>query len=176
METTMIHITLGKEKAVTGDGLGRSLVGYREGMTAEEVFQASRGCWRFGARADREKFAIVSHGGRVLIAIEIDELVDQGKGRRAIEGRILKKGHPVHDRYVGKPSPVPPMRNPITYFPDRDEERSCACGCGEPVTRGDFLSGHDQKAIHERVARVGSVVDFLEWFDATFAPTTDGND
>ncbi|MFD3547302.1 hypothetical protein ACFWUW_17140 [Streptomyces sp. NPDC058655] len=33
--------------------------------------------------------------------------------------------------------------------------------------RGPFLSGHDRKALHERVARVGTVHQLVEWFDRT---------
>lgn len=29
-------------------------------------------------------------------------------------------------------------------------------------------AGHDQRAIHDRIAKIGSVADFLEWFDATW--------
>jgi hypothetical protein len=32
----------------------------------------------------------------------------------------------------------------------------------------DFMPGHDQRAIHERIAKIGSVKDFLAWFDATY--------
>jgi len=30
---------------------------------------------------------------------------------------------------------------------------------------GDFVPGHDQKAIHERIARIGTVAEFLDWMD-----------
>ncbi|MGY3567928.1 hypothetical protein [Sinomonas sp. RB5] len=50
---------------------------------------------------------------------------------------------------------------------DRREEHLCRCGCGQPSSR-DFLPGHDQRAIHERIKKVGTVSDFLDWFDAHF--------
>lgn len=29
----------------------------------------------------------------------------------------------------------------------------------------NFIAGHDQTAIHKRIAKVGGVVQFLDWFD-----------
>ena len=31
-----------------------------------------------------------------------------------------------------------------------------------------FVSGHDQRALHERVAKIGTVAEFLSWFDQTY--------
>lgn len=36
---------------------------------------------------------------------------------------------------------------------------------------GDFLPGHDQLAFQERICRVGSVSQFLAWFDTHYTPT-----
>jgi hypothetical protein len=36
------------------------------------------------------------------------------------------------------------------------------------LVKGDFAPGHDQRAIHERIARIGNVRDFLGWFDRTY--------
>ena len=38
---------------------------------------------------------------------------------------------------------------------------------GETTTTGWFVPGHDQKALHERVARIGTVYEFIQWFDRT---------
>ncbi|MFE5703229.1 MULTISPECIES: hypothetical protein [Rhodococcus] len=29
------------------------------------------------------------------------------------------------------------------------------------------MPGHDQAALHQRVAKIGSIADFLQWFDNT---------
>lgn len=47
----------------------------------------------------------------------------------------------------------------------RETGQLCRCGCGEMTIGGDFVSGHDQKAIHERIARIGTVGEFLDWMD-----------
>jgi hypothetical protein len=36
------------------------------------------------------------------------------------------------------------------------------------VSHGPFVSGHDQRALHERVAKIGTVAEFLRWFDQTY--------
>jgi hypothetical protein len=33
------------------------------------------------------------------------------------------------------------------------------------VTGKDFITGHDQTAPHNRVRQVGTVAEFLDWFD-----------
>lgn len=61
------------------------------------------------------------------------------------------------------------MRNPITYFTDdafdkTSDAHECRCGCGGEVAGRDFLTGHDQTALHAR-KEIGTVADFLDWFD-----------
>jgi hypothetical protein len=162
----MIQITLGDMKPVKPweDPLGRAYVGWAPEMTEEQLYEANRGCWVLGARADREQFALINAKSIIRQAIEIERIVPAGN-RRAIEGKILTAGHPVYDAYVGRPSPVGPVRNPITYFESEYAARVCGCGCGAEVTLGHFLSGHDQKALHDRVAKIGTVHDFILWFD-----------
>ncbi|MFI9588175.1 hypothetical protein ACIHCQ_41795 [Streptomyces sp. NPDC052236] len=165
----MIHITLGQMRYVNPDedGLGRDHVGWDAHMDDAALFRANRGCWVLGERADREQYALLSFKNVVRQAIEIDRLVPVTGGRRAIEGRFLEAGHPVYDAYVGQDQPVAPARNPVTYFESSHAARDCGCGCGAPVTLGWFLTGHDQKALHDRVAKIGTVHQFIEWFDRT---------
>ncbi|MGH9127726.1 MAG: hypothetical protein ACRDY2_01885 [Acidimicrobiales bacterium] len=69
---------------------------------------------------------------------------------------------------MGTQAPVGRVRNPITYVDTALDRRACACGCGVVVVARDFLPGHDQRAIHERISQLGSVIEFLRWFDTTF--------
>lgn len=181
----MLHITLGPtRKPADGDPLGRSVVGFHESMSQADLYEANRGCWVLGERADKERYALLSFQGTVRQAIKIDQISDHlptRPTRRAIEGRVLQPGDPVYDKYVGKPSPVVGVRNPVTYF--TETMQTCACGCGSEmpsrvsptgrVILGDseFLPGHNLQAILERVSRVGTVRQFLQWFDATYEPT-----
>ncbi|GAA1959401.1 hypothetical protein [Catenulispora subtropica] len=167
----MIQITLGKQRSVDPlrDDLKRSRVGWAEDMSREELFNVARGVWSMsGRRVERERYAVVSGDTVIRMAIEIDGIVPCSGGRRAFTGRPLEPGHPVYDLYVGKPAPNGAQQNPITYFDSVLDNRVCNCGCGQAINRGDFLPGHDQRAIHERISKVGSVKDFLAWFDATW--------
>lgn len=177
----MLHITVTAKKAVNPehDGLGRPYVGYEEGMTQDEMYAANHGEWAIGARAQKERYALFSFGRTVIQAIEIENLErttiysgdpnEKRDDRYTINGRVLEKGDPVYDKYVGKPSPVSASRNPVRYFDDPEFDggrgQLCACGCGETTTAGEFIPGHDQKAIHERIARIGTVAEFLKWMD-----------
>jgi hypothetical protein len=166
----MIQITLGKKKSVDPDTdpLQRSQIGWEEGLTDERLFATARGTWVMGTKADQERYAVISGDGRIRGAIEIDEIEPTNDGRRAFIGRLLQPGDPVYDHYIDKPAPNGKQQNPITYFPSSLDQRVCACKCGAPLTRGDFLPGHDQRAIHERIAKVGTVKDFIAWFDETW--------
>lgn len=175
----MLHITVTAKKSVNPehDGLGRPYVGYEEGMTQDEMYEANHGEWSIGARAKNERYALFSFGRTVIQAVEIEDLErttiysgdpnEKRDDRYTIHGKVLTAGHPVFDKYVGKPTPVTPARNPVRYFEDAefDGGKPCACGCDEFTTVGDFVPGHDQKAIHERIARIGTVAEFLDWMD-----------
>lgn len=158
----MLHITLGPSRP-----------GPVEDFSEAELYEAGRGDWVLGARADRETHALISYRGTVRQAIEIDHLEDVDGGRRAIVGKVLHAGDPIHDTYVGQPSPVTRARNPVTYVDVEEGQRLCRCDCGILLTGpGQFVPGHDQRAVHARIAQVGTVADFLDWFDATFPVTT----
>ncbi|MDT0213922.1 hypothetical protein Q9R29_08480 [Rothia sp. ARF10] len=141
-------------------------------MSAQDVYEAGRRAWVLGSKADRERYALIVHKDKVLLAIDIDRLVDvqvaPGKPqRRAIEGTILTKGHPVYDAFVKRSAPAPTTQNPIKYVETKFDFTPCRCGCGEEV-RADFLPGHDQRAIHNVIGQFGSVAKFLDWFEETY--------
>jgi hypothetical protein len=166
----MIIITLNDavDRDPTKDALGRSLSGYKPGMTDAEMYEANRGCWVLGTRADREEHVLFSYRGTVVGALAFDAIEDvPERGRRAFVGHPLKAGDPIYDAYVHKPTPVQ-QRNPIRYWDSPLSYPTCRCGCGGQVTRGKFLPGHDQRALHERVALLGGVAEFLDWFDNTY--------
>jgi hypothetical protein len=168
----MIQITLGKKKLVDPDEdtLHRSQIGWDEGLTDQQLYDIARAAWAMGKKAGQERYAIVCGAGIARQAIEISEVVALPEGRRAFEGKILQPGDPVYDLYIGKSAPNGNQQNPITYFESPLDNRVCACGCTTPINRGDFLPGHDQRAIHERIAKVGTVKDFITWFDGTWDP------
>lgn len=182
----MIHITLSAERRLddpSSDALGRDRVGYAETMSSLALYDANHGTWVLGPKADTERFALFTFKGVVRQAVEIDRLekVDTGgghqHGRSIIHGRILEAGSPVYDQYVGKTSPVQGVRNPVTYF-NENVASPCLCRCGGSVAsaRPGFLPGHDQTALHDRVRQIGTVAEFLIWFDIVRGNTGDDGD
>lgn len=174
----MLHIKLHDRRAIDSDEpMGRAWVGYDKNLPDEELFNQNRGRWVLGPRADREDYVLFSYTGdhTVKFVAEIDGFKPIGK-KRAVVGRVLDPDHPVARKWVGAPAPDN-FRNPVTYVHEPGGGPStCACGCGEtvPANRA-FAPGHDQKAIHARIAKQwGGTLGFIDWFDATF-PDTEGS-
>lgn len=150
--------------------MGRSWVGWSPELTDEEVYQQNRGVWILGRRAHRERVATFSHEGRIVAVVAIDDIeevapLQHQKPKQAIIGRVLKPGDADYDALIGQRADH--HRNPVTYPPT--ELRTCGCGCGEEITSNkSFLPGHDQRAIHDRIAQEwGTTLGFIEWFDST---------
>lgn len=168
----------------TVDPLAREYWGYYPGMTDLGLFNNNRGCWVIGEeRAHREKyalFAVPDNGGHTIkVAVDIHSIdlvirrsaTDTRDHRRIINGRILTPGHPVYDHYVGKPSPVGSPRNPVGYIDSPfDNDPLCGCGCGKPAGGLPYIRGHEQTALHDRVRQIGTVAEFITWFDAMTKP------
>lgn len=174
----MIVITVGPERRIDPghDELGRDRIGYGATMSPLALYDASRGPWHLGERAHREHFALMTFDGVGVLAVEIDRIepiaasgAGQENARRSvIHGDILATGHPLHDAYVGETAPIPPQRNPIGYYDAPQEQTPCLCGCDQTTPAGkDFIPGHDQTALHDRVRQIGTVRDFVDWFDRT---------
>ncbi|MFE3194539.1 tetratricopeptide repeat protein [Nocardia sp. NPDC059240] len=171
-----IRLRLGPfAEAAADDPLGREYVGWFPRMTEAEAWESGRGMWKLGGRARRERFAFVVGGGNVCAIAEIVDITDR-KDRSALVGGLLATGHPVYDAWIGKPDPFAnTSRNPVAYEALPEEapylKRQCYCGCGEFTTSGDFLPGHDVRALQDRVRLFfgSSAKDFLDWFDTTFA-------
>lgn len=165
----MLQITVtDKNTDIPDDELRRAFVGYEPGMSDEDMYEANHGCWHLGEKAEGEHYVLFkySRDGLVKQAVAIDHIADTPSGkRRVVHGTVLTAGHPVYDKFVGKLAPVQGNRNPVVYFDDTVGAVPCRCGCGGVTERGDFLPGHDQTALHARVKQIGTVAEFLDWFD-----------
>jgi len=182
----MIVITLGPEQMLEPgeDDLGRDRVGYSRTMSPAALYDANHGTWHLGERASRERYALIAFQGKVVQAIEIRSIEPvagtyagrESSRRSVIHGEVLAKGHPIHDKYVAKPSPIPPQRNPVGYYDAPEDHTPCLCGCGEATPAGkDFITGHDQTALHNRVRQIGTVRQFMDWFDSVHGDWPDIN-
>ena len=149
----MLHIRLGEHRPVDPmiDDLGRVYVGYRHGMPDAEMYEANRGCWRLGARAQDERYAIFSFDGIVRQALEISsvEPAPRRSMRSIVYGRVLSKGDTIYDTYVNQPAPESRGRNPISYVPDMP-----AHGVGEEFHVGPHGAGFGDPASSREVELV----------------------
>lgn len=155
----------------TEDPMARSWIGWSPELTDQEIYEQNRGVWVLGRGARTQRIATFSYDGKVVTVVAIDGIEDapllpQRRQKQMIEGRVLSAGDTDYDALIG--SPVDGHRNPVTYTPR--EERTCGCGCGGNVSgQRSFLPGHDQRAIHERIAKQwGTTLRFVEWFDAEY--------
>ncbi|MGI5281599.1 hypothetical protein [Streptomyces rochei] len=167
----MIQITLGRRRSIdpSEDAFARSQIGWTEGALRPAAPRHRPGNLVMpGERVERERFAVVSGDVIIRQAMEIDRIVDTPDGRRAFEGRILGPGHPVYDRYVGRPAPNGAQQNPITYFKSPLDNRKCNCGCGKPIERGDFLPDTTSGPSTSASPASAPWMDFLTWFDQTW--------
>lgn len=150
---------------------GRSWVGWDDDASEQVLFDLNRGVWNLGQRARREKYATFSVDGVVRLVAAVEDIVNiemlDGGVKQAVVGHPLDSSDPGAIMLLGRG--VDSHRNPVTYIPDlvTSAPPTCACGCGETVPGGrQFLPGHDQKAIHDRIKKGwGTTVDFIDWFD-----------
>ncbi|MHB1010463.1 MAG: hypothetical protein ACYCTH_03265 [Cellulomonas sp.] len=160
------------------DDMGRDWIGWTHLHTAQKTYEQNRGVWVLGQRAERERLATFSYDGEIKLVVEIEKIetvpakMSDARSKSAIVGRVLEPGDPRHDALIGQR--VDAHRNPVTYIAEPTAGNpACACGCGAPVpAHRSFLPGHDQRAVHERIARQwGSTLGFIDWFDATYPAT-----
>lgn len=46
-------------------------------------------------------------------------------------------------------------------------QTTCTCGCGTKISRGQWVPGHDHRAVHQRIRQDhGDVAAFVAWYDA----------
>lgn len=173
-----INFKLGdrRDQVAVEDPMSRTWLGWSSELTDQEVYEQNRGIWFLGRRARLQRVATFSHHGEVVAVIavkEIEEIPPLGSERpkQAIVGCVLGAGDADYDALIGQP--VDGHRNPVTY--PSGGVRTCACGCGGNVAGNRlFLPGHDQRAIHDRIAKQwGTTLGFVEWFDETYGTTSD---
>jgi hypothetical protein len=170
----MIHIKLSPPHPPKrpDDPWGRDWVGWGPDQTPQQIYDRNRGRWYLGPRAAHEQYTVFSSTvtGTIVAVVANEGTEDVDGQKKAIVGRVLGPGDPVHDMLIGQPMPDR-HRNPVTYVDDPvDHWRTCACGCGGQVTGARvFLPGHDQRAVHERIARQwGDTLGFITWFDREY--------
>lgn len=119
-----LHITLARPVQLTeSDAMGRTYFGFDPQRSDEENWLANRADWRLGTPAQRESHVLFTdHATRTIVmAVEITDVVvsPNDPAKKAIEGVVLRPGHPIYDEYVGQAQPESArVRNPVTYLRD----------------------------------------------------------
>lgn len=108
----MLQITLGAQRPVKDDPLGRRTVGWVPGMSQDEAWLAGRGVWKLNADSvlSQQEAQIINAEG-IVVAIATITGVEKHDDRRAVLGDLLRD-----DPRVGLPAPSPSKsRNPVSY-------------------------------------------------------------
>jgi len=111
-ELNVVRVRLGADHpAVVNDALGRERVGFREGASANELWQRGRGVWRMQPdRVIASQLLLVAHAGIIRLVGTIDGVTIHGD-RLAIIGSPLPD-HPL----IGQADPLDnASQNPVAY-------------------------------------------------------------
>lgn len=145
--------------------------GLHERSTDQEWLEAVAGkVWLLGERAVNQRVVAILTGEK---AGSPADLVTLASIRTKFRNQIELTREPLKDaaelRKHIRDSRLVLTKNPIQYLDLYEELNHCACGCGER-TKGTFASGHDQKAIHDRIRRYfgGDVLTAITEMDRVF--------
>lgn len=111
-ELNVVRVRLGADHpAVVNDALGRERVGFRQGASANELWQRGRGVWRMQPdRVIASQLLLIAHAGIIRLIGTIDGVTIHGD-RLAIIGSPLPD-HPL----IGQPDPLDnASQNPVAY-------------------------------------------------------------
>ena len=121
---------------------GRPWHGWVPGADLQDVWANNRGIWRFGNRVEKERIATFSRLGEIVLVAAITGVEDvgpefqaNGVRRRALQGQVLPKGHPVHDALIGRS--LPRHRVELTYHDTSEQDAMLAAETGRTVTKAD---------------------------------------
>lgn len=113
-----------RQTADSDDPLPRGWWGYDAQATPEELWDHNRGVWILNdKRIADERWAAFNYEGRIILVVELhgpdhEKVIDNrtGKSKKALKGRVLRQGNPIHDALIGEE--VTYRRNPVSYDPD----------------------------------------------------------
>ena len=111
-EVNVVRVRLGADHpAVVNDALGRERVGFREGASANELWQRGRGVWRMQPdRVIASQLLLITHAGIVRMVGTIDGVTIHGD-------RLAVIGSPMGDHpLIGQSDPLDnASQNPVAY-------------------------------------------------------------
>lgn len=83
----------------------RTFVGFDPRLSDDMLWDANRGAYEIDEHTAQERFATFSHDGSIRMVAElegVENVVEDGRVRQALLGRILRAGDPVRDALVGR--------------------------------------------------------------------------
>ena len=108
----VVRIKIGAEQPAPRDTDDRDFIGFREGLSALELWNRGRAAWKM--RAENVlgcELAVISHEGTVRMVGTVDGLRKHDGGRLGIEGTPIPD-HPL----IGQPDPLDnASQNPVAY-------------------------------------------------------------
>lgn len=78
---------------------------YRDGMSARELYDATRGVWKVSARREGARYALAVHDGLVREVYEVTEWLPAGS-TEYVASRVTKDSHRGRWEFVGSVAPV----------------------------------------------------------------------
>lgn len=109
----MLVLRMGKEAPVTpSDPLGRTLMGWRDGLSAQDCWDRTRGVWKLQeSRALEQDIAVVVDPDWVVRAVALITGITKHGDKRAMTGTLI----PDHE-LLGTDFPWPNnSRNSVSY-------------------------------------------------------------
>jgi hypothetical protein len=113
-----------RQTADIDDPLPRDWWGYDPLATPQQLWDNNRGIWSLNeSRIATERWAALNYQNQVILVAELQDPVYEvvpdnrtGAQKKALIGRVLSAGHPVHEALLG--AQVEYRRNPVSYDPD----------------------------------------------------------
>ncbi len=146
----------------------RDWVGWTPTLTSQEIYERNRGVWYLSARAERERYTVFSSTvAGVIVAVVANEGIENIDGRRkAIIGKVLELATRFTTRWPVSPCLIGTAIQSRTLTTPSTSERALVVAVALLPAAGCSLPGHDQRAVHERIARQwGDTLRFIQWFD-----------
>ncbi|MFD3731475.1 hypothetical protein [Streptomyces sp. NPDC058632] len=108
----VVRIKLPDEHEPTRESAPRTVVGYRRGLSAEELWDRGRQDWKLKAQRTLDRdLALIAHKGMIRMVGTVEGVRKTAAGRLTIEGTPLPEHH-----LIGHPDPLDnEAGNPLTY-------------------------------------------------------------
>lgn len=108
----VVRIKIAAEQTSRRNDDTRELIGYRDGLTTDEIWERGREAWKMRAeKALASELLLISHAGVIRMVGTVEGVKKHEGGRLGIEGTPIPS-HPL----IGQPDPLHnSSQNPVAY-------------------------------------------------------------